>query len=267
MFNRPKSKIAVAIIVAAVVTAASFNIYFLRERSGGYAVWNPSEAYLFVVASSVGLHVRSVRYPWALFKEYVGAIEGADDDRAYLVVIRVSSSGVERHILKLLPREEGGYGGDPSRYTPIDGRVYAFCPFLIGQSMQNGRLTGNHLNEGLCWWAGDHFEKATESERRAIMPDDLFTHSRLTTGDFNNDANGWSRTVFGAGPVARKLTIDLNDKSQLLVDNVPQPGTQNGTLSIDLLQSGKPPERIGSFYDHDGRISRSEYKQAFQELR
>jgi hypothetical protein len=43
--------VALAILAAATV-AASLRIYFIREDSGGYVLWNADEAYLFISIAS-----------------------------------------------------------------------------------------------------------------------------------------------------------------------------------------------------------------------
>ena len=135
MRNRPKVIIAIAILVATAV-AASSTIYGISEGSGGYALWNASEAYFIVEVSDRGYNASGLRYPWILFKEYViggfAAVELPDDEGAHLVVIRATPSSVERHILKLDRTEGKGPGTDPDRFTPLEGHIYAYCPSLDG---------------------------------------------------------------------------------------------------------------------------------------
>ncbi len=244
------------------MVAASTRIYGISQGTSGLVVWNSSEAYFFVEAGELGYSASALEYPWLLFKQYViGGFAAAalpNNQRADLVVIRVNSSGAERHVLKLDRTGEGGPGGDPSKYTPIEGRIYAFYPKLIGHFMQDGHEVGKDMNDGLGWWAGDHFEKATDDERQRL--DGI---NRLTTADFDNDANGWSRRAFVAGPIYREFTVDVGGQFRVLVENVAK-GTGNGTVSIDLLRPGKAPERIGDFDTRAGRISKSEYVHAFQ---
>lgn len=247
MRNISKRKFAAAVVVAAIATAAVLDVYSAREGAGGFAIWNRNEAYFFVHVDRRGYRSSYLLFPWILFKERViGGFAAAaipDDERALLVVIQVTPSGVERHIKDLgLPGVVG-----PSRYTPIDGRIYAFCGTVP------------------CWWSGDHFENATEEEQRALMPDGVISRSRLTTTDFDDAADGWSRRVFVAGPTDRSFTIDVGSQFQLLLNNVGQKGTKNGAVSIDLLRPGKAAERIAEFVTREGRLSRSEYQHAFRD--
>jgi hypothetical protein len=125
MRKRTKVIVAIAIFVAA---AASCNLCSLREYCGVNLLWNDSEAYFFVGVGRQGYHVSCLRYPWLTIKEYLGAIESPDDNRAFLVVLRVTSSGVERHVLRLADRANGGAGSDPRQLTPLEGHIYAYCP-------------------------------------------------------------------------------------------------------------------------------------------
>lgn len=179
MRNRMKAMIAVAILAAAI---ASWKIYFLREYTHGDVLWNASEAYLFMGVSREGLHVSCLRYPWVFVQGYLGAAESPDDGHGSLIVIRVTSSGVEHHVLKL---EDRTPGSGPGFITPLDGRIYANYPAL----------------GGLCRWAGDHFERATQEERRRL--DGI---SRLTVLDIDNGENGWSKRGFPNGLTDYKFT-------------------------------------------------------------
>jgi len=145
MSSKAIQKFAIA-IVAVVALAAVLNLYAASEGAGGFAIWNRTEAYFFIQVGRRGYYVAYLEYPWILVKEkYLRIPTFPSESRAFLVVIRVTSSGLERHIVKLADRADGGAGGDPSKYTPLNGQIYADCLPL----------------DGLCRWAGDHFEKAT----------------------------------------------------------------------------------------------------------
>jgi hypothetical protein len=169
----------------------------------------------------------------------------------------VTAAGIERHRLELDRSEKGGPGSDSSKYTPIGGRIYAYCPKLGGSFMQDGHLVGKDMDDGLCWWAGDHFEKATEEEKRRLNG-----ISRLTSTDFENNEQGWSRRGFGAGPGSPPFTINVDSKFQISATNVGR-GTDAGSVSIDLLRPGKAPERIGTFEARRRWVSKGEYRHAF----
>jgi hypothetical protein len=98
-----KKKIGIALLAALVVIAASLHVYLIRDDTGGYALWNHSEAYFFITVP--------------------------DNERQSLVVVRVTSAGAERHDLK---QEDSEPGSTPGVFTPREGRIYATCPALGG---------------------------------------------------------------------------------------------------------------------------------------
>ncbi len=106
----------------------------VRAR-GGFAIWNQTEAYFFIHVDREGDSSSYLLFPCILFKEYViGGFAAAvipSDTRAFEVVLHVTATGVERHVLKLADRADGGAGSDPKKYTPIEGSVYAMCPGLV----------------------------------------------------------------------------------------------------------------------------------------
>ena len=261
MRNRTKVITATAILVL-LVAAASFRIYTISELNGGCVLWNGRDAYFFIKVDDRGYNATHLKYPWILFKRHViggFAAEFPNDERGSLIVIHVTSVRIERHIRGLDRTEPGSNGSDPYRFTPLEGHIYASCPWLIGHFMQDGHLVGKDMDDGLCRWADDRFEKATEEDKRRLG--DI---SRLTKADFENDDGGWSRRELGAGPAERKFTIHLGDGFQLSVNNVAR-GDGGGTISIDLLRPGKASERIGDFDAHDRRVSKAEYLHVFHD--
>jgi hypothetical protein len=258
-----KSKIIIAAILVALALVASFRIYSIDESSFGWVMWNASEAYLFVQVSDLGYKASGLELPWILFKQLIGGFASVvlpEDDHAEIVVIRVNSSGVERHVLKLDRTEDGRSGPAPSKFTPLEGRIYAFYPKLIGHFMQDGHMVGNDMNDGLGWWAGDHFEKATEEERSRL---DGIEH--LTTTDFDNDANGWSRRVLVDGRGNRNFSVDVGEHFRILVNYEFAKRAGNNVTSIELVRPGRAPETIGNFSTRQGTVSRSDYTHTFRD--
>jgi hypothetical protein len=247
MRNRKKVMIAIAVLIAII---ASCRIYFIRMYAGGLVLWNANEAYFFIQVGHEGLHVSYLRYPLAFVLEYLGAPELSDDNRTSLVVIQVAASGVEHHVLKLADRLVGGGGAtDPGKFTALEGRIYATCvPF-----------------PNICRWAGDHFEPVTPDEQQR-----LGGYSRLTVGDIDEDENGWARREFGTmsgyGPAPRdsRFTIDVGDKLRLSISSLAENGTRHGAVSIDLIRPGHANERIWDLDVLPRRVSRTEYRHAFQ---
>jgi hypothetical protein len=217
----------------------------------------------FCVTAESAFFRNLLELPWILFKQYViggfAAVELPEDDHAEIVVIHVNSSGVERQVLKLDRTEDGRSGPAPSKFTPLEGRVYAFYPKLIGRFMYDGHMVGKDMDDGLGWWAGDHFEKATEEERRRL--DGI---KQLTTMDFDNDASGWSRRALVDGRDYRDFSVDVGDHFRILVNEFAK-GAGNNTTSIELVRPERAPETIGNFRTYRGPVSRTEYKRIFQD--
>jgi hypothetical protein len=253
-----KATVPITMFLAAL-SACGCGYYAISGGSSGYVLWNPNEAYLFMETSDLGFHPTGVRTPWVWFKQHVigcfAAYEPPANQRAYLLVMRAMSSGVERHTVKLADRLDGGPGSDPDRFTPIGNDVYASCPWMIGTFLQDGHLVGKALGDSLCRWAGDHFEKATEDERQRLNG-----VSRLTDADFTRGQNGWSRRSFGAR--SGTFTITVEDKFQLLVTNVAN-GRGMSAVTVDFLRSGHTAQRLGTFEAHEGGVSKGEYERTF----
>jgi len=242
MRARAIAAIAAAILVTAVVTAARFNIYLILDGSAGTVLWNAEEADFFVGIRHIGHEVNSLRFPWFLAKNYLGAVEEPDNDRGSLVVIRVTSSAVERHVQKL---SYDPPGSGPAMYTPLEGHVYANCPEL----------------GGLCLWAGDRFEPATPEERQRF--DDI---GRLTNKDIENRADGWSKRSFQVGPGDSDdmFTIEVSNRFRLSASDR---AGQNGDriLSINLQRPDRSSEKIWDVDQRWGTVNKKEYRHVFQD--
>jgi hypothetical protein len=244
-----------AIIVATVWVASNLHVYFVREFSWGDILWNSDQAYIFLEVTHEGSSVNRLRYTWVLLKNYLGVIEPFSENIAYLQVIQVASSGTDSHVLRLDDRDHGGSGADPTRFTPMEGRIYASCPGEFRRSMQNVPLIGI---DPLCWWAGDHFEKTTREEQQRLHGRD-----RLTTGDMNN-ANGWSRREVRAGADDLDLGLDVGGKFRLMINNRSVVNMSGGTLTIEVLRPESSPERLVTTSTRTVKVTRAEYERALR---
>ena len=230
----PNRKLTIGTLAVGLVLilSASLNAYFIRIDGGGDVLWNDKEAYLFIASNNLGHHVKWIGYPLLIVGEILGRIDPPDDSSGSMYVIRVTSSGVERHVFELTDRRPGS---GPGWYTPIDGRIWANYP-TIG---------------GLCWWAGDHFEPATQEELQGL---DGINH--LTNNVFKNK-NGWSEdSVTG-----RNYTIKVGDQFELLVDG----SEKYGAISIDMRKQGREPTPVFNLDIRVGLATRSEYRRTFRD--
>ncbi len=157
----------------------------------------------------------------------------ADDNLSSLMVVRITPTTVERHVV------DPGTGRD--LYTPFEDRIYANCPDI----------------GGLCRWAGDHFERATGEEQRKL--DGI---NRLIQREIDNE-KGWSKHGLGPAPVDYKFTIKADDKFELSVSNVVAKKYGYGAVSVDLLRPGQAPERIWYLGGDPRRVSKAEYERVF----
>ncbi len=221
------------ILATGVVLSAAFNAYLIRTDVGGTALWNAREAYFFIGLDTVGRHVKWIQYPFLVAGEVLGDIEPPDDGLVSLFVLRVTPDGVERHILKHRDRRPGS---GPGMFTPLEGRIWLNYP-SIG---------------GLCWWAGDHFERAT--------PEELKKLGGLSSLDNQSyvDKNGWSKSGVWNGHIG---WMKMGNGVELLAGGT----SPRDSLTIEMRKPGREPTTIFSLSVSAGLVSGSEYRRAFRD--
>jgi hypothetical protein len=233
------TKVMMLVVFTTALASAFLKMYYIRDDGGATVLWNADEAYIFVVTAQRGFHLSYLKYPWAFFREDVGGVTAPNDERALVTVIHVTQSGIERHQLETFDVD-----GTAGFFTPLKGQIYANCPAL----------------GGLCRWANDHFERATEEERRALGDID-----HLTLDELRNE-NGWSSIAIGPdgpGTIAdHQSEVDVGKWFTLLIKN----HRLDGSVSVDLKRPGHPTERIWGLSHQPRRVSSSEYKRAFSGL-
>ena len=69
---------------------------------------------------------------------------------------------------------------------------------------------------------------------------------------------------YGPAPRDSRFTINVGDKLRLSISSLAVNETRHGTVSIDLLRPGNAPERIWDLDVLPGRVSRTDYRHAFQ---
>jgi len=223
-----------AIAGAVVLTGAAIGqLHYVREGAGGQVLWNAEEAYFFIGVSYDGLRIRYLEYPWFLIKEAFHASYLRDTTRGSMMVVRITKSGVERHMVALdLPTPA------PHLFTPHDGKIYANCAQL----------------GGLCKWSGDHFERAVEEERRG------FSFEHLHADIERNGEDGWWQRGFGG---CDDRDDNVGDRFRI---STRMGGTRQSlvcTLRIDRVNAAGGAEPIWEFKGREGRISGSEYRRIF----
>ena len=232
--------ICVALLLV-LAMAGLLRWYTLRQSVQGNVLWNANEAYLFIGILRDGYNGSYLLLPFSEALAYMGNAPPISDSRISLVVIRVTSSGVERRVLEL-PDQGDRSGYNPSASPGVNGNIYAFYP-----------------NAGYVRWAVDHFERITLDERKQ------FPRGQMTSPpDFENDANGWSRHTLFSEPPGVPLDIDVGNQFKIRVNSNVKT-TDGASLLIDLLHPEGAVERLFDFESHSLReVGASEYRPAFK---
>lgn len=213
--------------------SAGLSAYMMRTDVAGNVLWNGTEAYFFIYRENDGYHVKWIGYPLIAVGERLGVIQQPDDRRGTMYVIRITPSAVERHVLELTDFRPGS---GPSMLTPMEGRIWTNFPTL----------------GGLCWWAGDHFERATPEESRR-----LGGIEHILDNDYYRDRRGWSKDPLSPGQTA---VIKLGDGTQLSAYDP----AGSGSFSIEMRRQGSEPVTVFSLdTGGSGLVSRSTYQHAF----
>ena len=239
--NRKMTKnrvIAAFMLVALTIAAASTNIYFIWEGNGGTALWNASEADLFISSYLRGNRVSYLTLPWFLLIAYFGASPPPDDERDSVIVVRATASGIKKYVVPW----NSGPGAGPDWYTPIHERIWAnFSEF-----------------GGLCWWARDHFELASAEEQARLHGRD-----QLTSGSFQRNQDGWSRQTIGSSLRNETKSVDVGDRLKLVIKSSVTQVNKDGIFTVDALYPSGPSEKIVELDPNYRRVSRTEYLRAF----
>ena len=224
--------IVVVLIIAAIAGVAK--VHLLYDGIGGTALWNPNEADFFIEVRHRGQVINSLRFPLFVIKNHLGGVEDLDAERGSLVFIRISATGVKRHVLPL------DYTG---MYTPLYGQIYANNPDL----------------GGLCRWSGERFVPATPEEKRRL--DGI---NRLTNQDIPESRNGWYKRSFQAAPGDDDNTFTIAEEPSFRISGTDM-AAQNGDrlVSIILQRPGRPYEKIWDIRLVSGRVTSKQYQETF----
>ena len=236
-----KTRVICVALLLVLAMAGLLRWYTLHQSVQGIVLWNAKEAYLFIGIQRNGYTGSYLRFPLNMALAYLGASTPISDSHLALVVIRVNSLGLDRHVLELPDRgARGGY--IPENFTPLNGNIYAFHPGV-----------------GFVRWAVDHFDPATpdEWEKLRILQE-------TSQPDFENDANGWSRHTLFSGTPGVPFDVEVDNKYRIKVNNV-KTTDDASRLLIDLLHPEGAVERLFDLESYHQRdVTASEYRHAFK---
>lgn len=236
MHKKTKAVVIVGLTALAIAAGVWLKIYYVREDSAGWLLWNANEAYLFMSVHPRGYHFTYFEYPIVLLKQYFNAPPFSNDERVSVIVIRVTPSTIERH------RVDFGKGDThaPDFYTTFGDSIYANCQGL------------------LCRWNGTGFEAATEEERRK-----LDGGNRLSALEFT-DVKGWSKRDVEQAASDYQFSIEVGSQFKLSVKSGNVYRSAYDSPTVDLLRPGRGPERIWHLDGYPRRVSKSEYGSVFK---
>jgi hypothetical protein len=224
-------------VLAVLALGLSMNIYYVREVAGGSIWWRGSQAYLFLGSGADGHHLRSLAYPWEMFKERFYAPPFPDDRRFAVTVIRVTDSAVVRRTADFGQNA----GSAPDFLTPFGEEFYAMCPGMV-----------------LCKWTGTQFGPVTEEEQRNLGGID-----HLIRGDTgNNPVNGWYRRWVDPAP-GDQFLVAVGSKFSILVINEATGKNSYPDIIIQLLREAQPPLSLWHVNGTPRRVSEKQYRAAF----
>jgi hypothetical protein len=198
--------------------------------------WKGDEANLFLGASKTDYHFSSIEYPIVILGEYFHVVPPPEDERASVIVMRVTPSTIERYVVDV----GEGTLGSPAYLTPIDDVFYGMC--------QRGVL---------CKWTGNRFVSATDEEQRRLDGVNL-----LIRGETNNHiVNGWNEHFAPRLP-GDQFEFPIGNV-QISVKNRATNVRAYPNVSIDLLRPDQAPENIYTVDETPRRVSKSGYQRAF----
>jgi hypothetical protein len=230
-----RTMILVGIAAALIAWVLLGNLYWMREDSSGQLLWKGDEAYLFAMVARRGLRIRAISFPWEVLGEWLNVPAMPTEELAFLTVIRVTPSGIERHTQKGI----GDTAEIPVFFTPIGEIIYAGC------------------HGTLCKWVGDHFENASLQEQKSVGG-----FNQLSP-DIDGPINGWSKRGVGSVVGDFHYAVDLGNDSHLRIQqgNVNRSVTDSATVYLD--RAGRPSQQLWHVDGTPRLVSRWKYKQAF----
>ena len=227
-----KRRIALAVVICAIVGVFLFELHFVDDWVGGVLVWNSEEAYLFSGWSGLGYRFNVIGFLAALVPAYFGASTAPDENRGCTIVFRITPARIERYVVP-----DVGF----KAYIPKGKTIYAW-------------------SGGPLWkWAGDHFERATSEEEREVI--EIPKATMLSVGKDISDPHGWSvRNTLSGWPA--KSEVDIGGKPIFFYVTL---GVLNEEISVDVQLPNRERKRILHAKSKFHLVGRREYERAFRD--
>lgn len=221
------------LVLGAVLALAHSRFYLIRAGGGGgELLWRSGEAYLFMIDRPFGYRLTLSELLAEPINEYFYAPTIPENDSYALTTIRVTSSGVDRHVQKAAV--------GISSFTPIGDAIYAVCP------------------GGTCKWNGAQFELITSEEEQKMGG------SGRLINDWNEfrDANGWSKRSIravgpGETPIHGQYSTQISKDLTLSV-------TEGSPTSVVLQRRDGSTETLWRYKQGLSVVSRATYNRVFE---
>lgn len=227
-----KKRVVIIIVLVTIAVMLLVRLHVIKyERSDGELLWNDDEAYLFMREATSGYRPTVLELVIEPLREYFYAPALPSENTSSFTVTRITPSGVEDS--ETIPPLH------LARVTPLRGGIYAECL------------------QSVCKWSGKEFQVISKEDA-----DKIGGESRLTREDFSN-VNGWSRheirsSLPGQNMPPYTFSAGLNHGTKLVVSGY-------NPVSIDLVRSGRPSDRIWYHKQETRIVSMSEYQRRFQQ--
>ncbi len=235
-----KRLIALAILAGICFLLTYPKIYVVREAARGEMYWNSGEALLFMRRVSSGARVTPLRYALEGFLASLGSVRSPDDKTcSELLVIRVTDKDLQR------------YETDLNRHTKE-----RYCGF--GFDLFKGQIYAVEFPM-LSKWVGTHFESSTPEEDEDFTASvSLRAKESQKPWEFNN-VDGWSMREFGATTPKYEFAL-RGQPVTILFSGRTWP---RRPLSVDLIRSGQPTQRIWTLDEGPRVVNKAEYEKIF----
>ena len=234
--------------VAILVLLLSMRVYYVRTDSGGELFWNADNAYFFIAMADRGYRFSYLGYLVELVREIFPFGASAPSDKHFSVlVLQVTPSAVQRYSVDNFWL---------ARVEPFQGTLYAANMLPGGGSMK---------------WSGAQFEPTTPEEAERHHEYMIKLPTGPPAGPSYDNVEGWSKRTVAGDIVSESSTVFVEKDSKVTIEVgghqltfVMNSGYISHKAYVDLMQSGRPPERIWRLDGNAHQVSGADYRRIFE---